>query len=116
MPIASSSWFGRSNPSSINTSAIRSPKDLLLIDRSGVVEPVDGLQRLRDRRWPRQIPRDRVVDRLLDRIAAAGIKRIAARHHHRAADEIERDKQTPEREIFGQHRRDLPVSVVIFEG
>ena len=32
MPTASSSWLGRSRPSSIRTSAMRSPKDLLLMN------------------------------------------------------------------------------------
>src|SRR5947208_16158740 len=101
MRIASSSWFGRSNPSSINTSAIRSPKDLLLMNRSALVQAVNGTQRLGDRRRASQIPRHGVIDGLLDRIAARGVKRIAARHHDGAADQIERDKQTSERQIFG---------------
>ena len=63
----------------------------------------------------RQIPRDRVIDRLLHRVAPGGVERIAARHHHRAADQIERHKQPPERQIFRQHRRDLPIDVVIFQ-
>src|SRR5581483_4412178 len=122
---ASSSWLGRSNPSSIRTSAMRSPNDLLLMTMSILhvvdlslgprFQPVNRLQVPDDRGRTRQVPRHRVIDRLFDRFAAAGVKRIAARHHDGAAHEIERDKQTPEREMIRQHRRDLPVEVVILE-
>src|ERR1700726_3698075 len=77
-------------------------------------EPVDGLQTSQDGCRPGQIPRNGVIDRLLDRFASGRIERIAARYHHSSADQIERHEQAAKCEIFGQHRRDLPVGAVIF--
>ena len=66
-------------------------------------------------RRSRQIPRHGVIERLLHRFAAGRVKWIAARHHHRAADQIERHEQPAQRQIVRQHRRDLAIEVVILE-
>ena len=68
-----------------------------------------------DRARSREIPRHRVIERLLHRFAPRRIKRIAARDHDRAADQIERHEQPAERQMVRQHARDLPIDVVIFE-
>ena len=54
------------------------------------LQPVDVLQSFDDRARPRQVPRHGVIERLLHRLAACRVERIAARHHDRAADQVER--------------------------
>src|SRR3954463_15482184 len=118
MLTASSSWFGRRRPSSIRTSAMRSPKDLLLMveERSrAAIKPVNTLQTLHNRAGPRQVPHNGVIDGLLNGFASGGVEWIATRHHHRATDEIERNEQTPKREVLRQHRRDLTIDIVILQ-
>src|SRR3977135_2991988 len=100
MPTASSSWLGRRRPSSIKTSAMRSAKDLLLISsrasRSGF-EPVNILQSFDDRAGPGQVPRHRVIERLLHSLTPGRIERIAAGDHDRAADQIKGNAHPAER-------------------
>src|ERR1700686_2698702 len=99
MPTASSSWFGKRRPSSIKTSAMRSAKDLRLIALRPAFEPVDGLQSFNDGARRGQIPRHRVIERLLHCVAPRRVERIAARDHDRAADQIEWNKQPAQRQI-----------------
>src|SRR5205814_991593 len=90
--MASSSCAGRSRPSSIRMSAMRSPKDLFVNGMDGSSlrhQAVNILQRFDDRGRLRQIPYDGVVERLPDGFPGRPVKRIAHRHHDGAADQVE---------------------------
>src|SRR5207253_4362247 len=59
------------------------------------LEPVNVLQGFYNRERSRQVPRDRVIDRLLDRVASRRVEWIAARDHHGAADQVKGNEQPP---------------------